>query len=496
MIPTYFGVIVFLIGAWLLRRNDPLVMVCWMLGFGLFPASAALVLPALGGSSIPPAKLFLGFVLLSVLIHVHSRARLLNEGMVANAPLLLFSIYGFIGAFILPRIFTFQIDVVPMRPVGLRHLLDAFPLVFSPQNVTTAFYMAGTALTAVAAYIAGRLATDVGPVVKTCVIVTMVHVITGVMGVALAGTPWDSVVDLIRNGSYAQNSQITDGLIRIAGVTPEPSAYASLGVIWGVFSTELWLRNIQPVRTGIAALAMSVVLAVSTSSTAYVSLAAYAAILAVRFVLFPAYLKSEKIITIGVTIMLGGALVASAMLFVDGVADQVSNVFYDMVLNKAESESGQQRAFWAMQGIDAFFVSNGLGIGAGSFRSSSIATAILGSMGVIGAITFVWCCVDLFRSRPGSPGPVGRTRKAVGDAAAWAAVGGLIPVLVNGASPDPGMEFAALAGLALAFRRPALATIRVPQWPAEGWGHSALPPPAATTAREAPQPTGWRRRAR
>lgn len=496
MIPTYFGVIVLLVGAWLLRRNDPLVSVCWMLGFGLFPASAALVLPMLGNSSIPPSKLFLGFVMLSVLLRIRNRASLLNESLVANAPLILFSTYGFISAFILPRIFTFKIDVVPLRPVGLQHLLDTSPLVFTPQNVTTAFYMAGTALTAIATYIAGRIATDVTPVVKTSLIIIAVHVITGLMGAALAGTAWDTVVDVIRNGSYSQLRQATDGLVRIAGLTPEPSAYASFGVIWGIFAFELWLRNVQPLRTGIAALAMGGVLAISTSSTAYVALAGYFAIVAARFVLFPASIKSGKLISLGIAVMVGGAMIAGALFFVDGLVDQVSDVFYDMVLNKADSESGQQRAFWAMQGIDAFFVSNGLGIGAGSFRSSSIATAILGSMGVIGTITFTWYCADLLRRRIGSEARTDDTRAAVGDAAAWAALAGLIPVMVNGASPDPGMEFAALAGLALAFRRPALATGRAGKRPVEGWGGSALPPPADTTRPEAPQPVGWRRPAR
>jgi hypothetical protein len=496
MIPTYFGVITLILGAWLLRRNDPLVIVCWMLGLGLFAASAALVLPALGSSSIPPAKMFLGFALLSVLIHVHNRATVLNEAVVANAPLVLFCIYGFIGALILPRIFAFQIDVVPMRPGGLRHLLDAFPLTFTPQNVTTAFYMIGTALTAIVAYIAGRLSTDVSPVVKTCVIIIAVHVVTGILGVALAGTVWDNVVDLVRNGSYSQLRQETDGFVRMAGLMPEPSAFASFGVIWGIFAFELWLRNIQPVRTGTAALAMTGVLAFSTSSTAYVAIASYMVILAGRFFLFPAYLKANKLITMCLAIMLCAAAGAAAMLLIDGLAQTVGDLLYEMVLNKAESESGQQRTFWAMQGLYAFVVSGGLGIGAGSFRSSSLVTAILGSMGVFGAITFAWTCASLLRQRAmASVGHIDPTRKAVGDAAAWAALAGLIPPLINGASPDPGMEFAALAGLALALRRPALSRIEERKSSVTGWGGKPVLPPVAIEP-EVRQPGGWRRYAK
>lgn len=496
MIPTYFGVLVFVIGAWLMRRNDPLVMVCWMMGFGLFSASAALVLTALGSSSIPPARLFLGFTLLSVILHIRNRATLLNEAIVANAPLIIFCIYGFISALILPRIFAYQIDIVPMRPPALRHLRDTFPLTPTPQNLTTAFYMLGSALTAVAAYIAGRLANDVTPIAKACAIITLVHAVTGILGVALAGTPWDTFVDFIRNGSYAQLRQETDGFVRVSGLTPEPSTYANFGIVWLIFSFELWLRNIQPRLTGIAALAMAAVLTISTSSTAYVAMAAYSGIVCVRLLRFPPYLKARKLFTIGFVIMVCGAFIAATLLLVDGLAQQVMDLVDAMLLNKADSESGQQRAFWAMQGLDAFLVSSGLGIGAGSFRSSSLAMAILGSMGVIGTVMFTWSCASLFRT-PYIPTamPDTATRKGVAESAAWAAVAGLLPAMINQASPDPGMEYAALAGLALALRRPALTARSITQRSFHGW--SSAPEPAPLTKEpEAPQPTGWRRSAR
>lgn len=499
MIPTYFGVLVLIIGAWLMRRNDPLILLCWMMGFGLFSASAALVLTALGSSSIPPARMFLGFVLLSVILHIRNRATLLNEAIVAHTPLIIFCIYGFISALILPRIFAYQIDIVPMRPPVLRHLRDVFPLVPTPQNVTTAFYMLGTGLTAIAAYVAGRLADDVTPIAKACGIITLIHAVTGVLGVALAGTPWDAFVDFIRNGSYAQLRQETDGFIRVAGLTPEPSTYANFGIIWWIFSFELWLRNIQPRLTGIAALAMTAVLMISTSSTAYVAMAAYGGIVAIRLLRFPPYLKANKIFTIGLMMMLAGALVAAVLLLVDGLAQQVMDMVEGMLLNKAESESGQQRAFWAMQGLDAFLVSSGLGIGAGSFRSSSLAMAILGSMGVIGTVMFAWSCASLFRS-PYMPAtiPGAATRKAVAESAAWAAVAGLLPAMINQASPDPGMEYAALAGLALALRRPSLALTAARRSGFSGWTSAPPPAPPALPPKEpeAPPPGGWRHSSR
>lgn len=498
MIPTLFGLLTLALGAWLLRRNDALVITCWMLALGLFNASAAAIG---GGSSIPPARFFLFILLISVFLAVRNRASLIGEAVVANAPLLLFCAYGFLGAFILPKIFAFQMDVVPMRARQLRNIFDVYPLYFSMQNITTAIYLLGTGLTAVLAYIAARLSEDVTPVIKACIAIALVHAITGILGVVLAGTPWDSFVDFLRNGSYAQLRQQAGSIVRISGIAAEPSVFAAFGMVWLIFALELWLRNIQPRRTGFAALLLAAVLLASTSSTAYVAIAGYGLILAARFMMFPSYLCGNKVLIMIMAAAVAAVIAIAVLLFTPGFAKQASAILDAMLWNKSESTSGQQRQFWAMQGLDAFSVSMGLGIGPGSFRSSSLATAIIGSTGVIGIVTFVWYCGTLVLPRHrASDGAVDPTRTAVAAAATWAALAGLIPPLISGASPDPGMEFAALAGLALALYRPALAKAEARESNVTAWGRP--PQPFRTVRRpqpiapEAPRPSGWRRSAR
>jgi hypothetical protein len=144
--------------------------------------------------------------------------------------------------------------------------------------------------------------------------------------------------------------------------------------------------------------------------------------------------------------------------------------------------------FWAMQGINAFTFSMGLGIGAGSFRSSSLIMAIIGSMGVIGIVTFVASCAVLFLPRKPMED---KTRQAISEATAWAAVAGLIPAMVMLGAPDPGMEFAAFAGISLALRRPALEPLGARASKRQA-GRAILPPKAPAI----PQSGGWRRSAR
>ncbi len=86
--------------------------------------------------------------------------------------------------------------------------------------------------------------------------------------------------------------------------------------------------------------------------------------------------------------------VCAAIVFVlyAPLRDSASAVFNDMIWRKAESVSGRQRAFWAGQSVSAFLQSFGLGVGPGSFRSSSLLTAVLGATGVIGAWRSLLIC--------------------------------------------------------------------------------------------------------
>jgi hypothetical protein len=126
-----------------------------------------------------------------------------------------------------------------------------------------------------------------------------------------------------------------------------------------------------------------------------------------------------------------------------------------MTVDKEDSDSGRQRLFWAMQGWKGFLVSGGLGIGAGSFRSSSLLMAILGSMGVVGIVTFaayLWQVLQPLRystwTRSEDPA------LSIGGAASLTALLIVIPASIAAPSPDPGTNFAIFAGAALALRPP------------------------------------------
>ncbi len=105
------------------------------------------------------------------------------------------------------------------------------------------------------------------------------------------------------------------------------------------------------------------------------------------------------------------------------------------------------------QGVDAFFASKGLGIGVGSFRSSSLITAVLGSTGIIGSATLILFLLHVFK--PGRMSTYVSRRNPVEDvgaAAGWTVIMSLVPLGVSWPTADPGYVFGIFCGIALALR--------------------------------------------
>jgi hypothetical protein len=471
MIPSWIGVIVGLVGTVILFRGTVTTMLMFLLTCSLMSGSAALFLPALGGASMPPNYLAMCFMVARLLLPgAEQHGRELQTAIRSNVMLFVFVAYGVLTAPLLPRLFADTMEVVPLRAGKLRFLLETFPLAYTPQNITTAVYLIGTLLAGLAATVAGRQPATASRLVKWGAVIAGIHVYLGLSDMLLQGTPYTAFLSVLRNGTYAQLDQAYDGVARIKGIMPEASTYAAFGLSWFVFHFECWVRDVETRWTGPATGALGAVLLLSTSSSAYVGLVVYSFIFCLRCFIFPRTLTFSKFIRI--LAMLWGITTVTVVIM--ALSPNTTTRFFNMIqhftLDKSDSDSGVQRAFWARQGVDAFLVSKGLGIGAGSFRSSSIVTAILGSMGVVGIVTFVGYLLAVVQpvrqSTFVSPNDL---RHKVGAAASWTTLLTLVPAAINAPSPNPGIDFAIFGGLAIALRAgPVYSTIlsrRRPAWP-------------------------------
>ena len=452
MIPTYVGVIIAIIGIVLLVRGNAVAMFGFLLMCGPFGGAAAISLPALGGSSIPPSTFCLGFMALRLLLPGAGLGKSIIEGFRVNLFLLIFALYGIVMAYLGPRMFGLDVQVVPMRGLDAR-TYSTYPLVFSAQNITASVYLAGTFMSALCAYVSCRLEGGARMLVQAAVILASTHMFFGITSVLFAGTPYTLFLDLFRNGNYAQLDQTIGGYVRMSGIMPEPSAFAGYGFIWMTFLVECWYRNVRPRLTGVLALLMLLTLLASTSSTAYFSIGVYAILFVLRIAFVPIGVRSDKVIIIGLIGLIIATLVSVVLLVKPALLRQLTDILLELTINKSSSESGIQRAFWAKQGLNAFFASSAVGVGPGSFRSSSIATAILGTTGLVGTISFLCYLVTVIKPlRSSTYHRIISTSDATGVAAAWAAFSVLIPAGVASPSADPGTDFAILAGSSLALR--------------------------------------------
>jgi hypothetical protein len=451
--PTLFGFLGGAIGLLLLLRGSLRSMFVYLNLLSLMGGSAAIILTALGGSSVPPVELALGFAALRILLPGSGHYAGFGQALRQNILFVLFVLFGVTMAFIGPRLFAHQMQIVPMKLGRMNSLFATSDLAPTSQNITTAIYLLGTLMAALIAGVAMRDRRTPLSFVNTGVAIGWLHAVTGICGAIARGHPFEVVIDFFRNANYAQTDQLYGGYARLNGIMPEPSSYALFAFAWFVFLTECWWRDVLPRRTGPIALVLVLVLAASTSSTAYAGLFGYGALLALRVLLLPRGLRFGKALVIGGLILglvgLGAGLLAAW----PDLLGTAQAMIADMTVNKKGSESGLQRVFWARMGLEAFVNSGGLGIGPGSFRSSSIVTAIIGSTGVIGSTLFLTYLVQVLK-------PLHRSTyfqptdepQAIGTAAAWAAVAMIIPAAFMAASPDPGVTFAIFAGVALALR--------------------------------------------
>ena len=138
----------------------------------------------------------------------------------------------------------------------------------------------------------------------------------------------------------------------------------------------------------------------------------------------------------------------------------VNQVIDASILDKMESSSGIERAKWNDQALVNFYDTRGLGAGDGSVRASSFPLAVLGNIGVFGALTYSVFLLGIFfgrKNRWQQPFPA-----SCQSAARWACLTQLIGASVAGSFIDLGLPFFIFAGLACAGPEPVRVERRMP----------------------------------
>lgn len=450
---TFIGMVQIVIGAYVVLMGSVRSSLIFLIASALFEGSAAIALPALGGSSIPPVQFALLFTSLRILAPKGGYLGLLPAAVTENKWFVLFAVYSIASAYLAPRIFEGTVNVFPMRPSETLGPFDTIPLRPSAQNLTAAFYLVGALLLTLSSYIFARVRSGPTALISALLLASWFHVISGLFDIVTRGSELEAILATFRNGSYAMLDDTVAGFIRIRGVLPEASSYASIAFTLFLVCAELWYRTIRARATGLAAVALALMLVLSTASTAYVALASYAVFFVIRILFFPTLAPRVKLVQALIAVLAVLFAISVLMVIVPSFPAAIYDMVVDMTLKKSDSFSGQQRLFWARQGWENFILSYGLGVGPGSFRSSSIITAIIGSTGLIGTAAFVLYLNFMLQVSSKSTWTTGPSEaQSVGGALAVATLLSLVPAAISSPSPVPAAFFTIMGGAAIALR--------------------------------------------
>jgi len=450
---TFIGLIQLILGLAIVLWGRLRTAFIFLIVSGLFSGSAAVALPALGGSTIPPVYFALGFVILRIVVPRGGYLGLVPEAISANKWFLLFTFYGVAAAYVGPRLFAEVTQVAPMNALNARGAFDMVPLLPTSQNITAQVYMIGSFMMALCGFILCRREGGKDTLISSAIFVSWAHIVLGLVAIAVRGTPLDAFLELFRNGNYVYMDSVAGGFVRIAGIFPETSLYSAFAFSFFVLHAELWYRSIRPNANGWLAFVLALILFFSTSSTAYMGLLSYLLFFMLRTVMLPHVADQMKMVRV---IMAMGAMVIGTAIVLavnPGLPEMVWDMILVMTVDKSSSESAEVRLIWAMQGVRLLFETWGIGAGPGSFRSSSMITAMMGSVGVIGTIAFfVYLMQVLKPMRRSTWGPWSDDAISVGGAFASAAFLGLVPMVISAPQAYPDWIFSLLAGGAIALR--------------------------------------------
>lgn len=428
---------------------QPAAIVYIFLASTLLGSAGALILTAVGGTTIQPAHLLLGFLTLKLMTVRDIRNGALRAIAIGRPGfwLLATMVYSSISAYLMPRLFWGQTTTFAVRAQAFENY--AVLLVPTTSNLTQSIYFIGDFICFIVLW--GFANSDAGRrslarAALACVILNLIFVVLD-LGTYLTNTA--ELLSFIRNATYATMAEAeVAGIKRIVGSFVEASTfgYWTLGYFAFVFS--LWLNGIATRLTLSLSVLSLVALLFSTSSTAYVGLAAFLsvqyALIGMRFLSrrvgkqMTAFIVTAPLVIIVVAILIG---------LNDSAAAYVGNLLDTLVLNKLSTASGVERSSWNSQGIQNFIDTYGFGAGNGSTRTSSFPIAVIASLGIVGSVTYGLFLVKIWLSRNTLVDP---TMAAVQTAARSACLAWLIAATASVGFIDLGLPFFAFAALACA----------------------------------------------
>ncbi|KAA9009427.1 hypothetical protein [Histidinibacterium aquaticum] len=421
-----------------------------------FGAAAAFNLPALGGATVG----MLEFTILAILLVTALQRGGIDRMVGTLRPfqpgfwLLLVVLYGVLASAFFPRVFEGQTEIFSLSRAVNEDGIVTIPLRPSSGNVTQTVYLLLSAACFLAMATLYRARPDEGAVLKALAAATVVNFVLGWLDVMTAAVGLEVLMEPIRTANYdiAMTATLA-GMKRMVGGTPEASSYGAISLVLMAFWLHYWMVSKRS-ALATAMLAMAAISTLrSTSSGAYVALAALLALYGTGWVIHAARrgLSRRTAAFLVGGLAFGWFLLVAAVLGYQTVPT-VKEFFDDTLLNKLESDSGVERMSWNVQALRNFADTWMIGAGLGSVRASNWLVSCLGSIGVIGT-GFYLAFLYTLGTAPRATGDE-RRNKVIG-ALQLACLAQVLVAMPTAATPNLGTIFFILAGLAVGLSRSA-----------------------------------------
>ena len=379
----------------------------------VFEAAAALILGGTFGlqPAMVPGVLFIAYVIGQYALGM----RYPGEGRALRAalPMLVLLAYALLSAWLLPDIFAGRIMVWPQKPDVLAP--GMVPLQHTSGNITQPLYLTiNVVFTLAVAMFLTRAAIPYRSIIAAYMLGGYI-----VVGLAFwqfasrtAGVPFPD--DLLQsNPGWAIVEQGIGTVPRIQGPFSEPAALAAY--MSGVVVCSLWLsvRGYRIMRPNLLlALGISTTL-LSTSTTGILSL-----VIGLPIVLGIASIGGDPaaIGRIGKTsglLLLGGIIIVGPIFILKPTLLEAVSTVVEATLSKGQSDSYNDRTAADLGALDTVGQTYGLGVGFGSYRSSSLIPGLLANTGIFGVAIVLWLFFRVVglglrgrKAAPGHPGQV------------------------------------------------------------------------------------------
>lgn len=357
---------------------------------GVFEAGAAMVIG--GNFALPtamvPGLLFIIFVGMQYALGMRYPAE--GEVFWALTPLLALLAYAVLSAMVLPDAFAGTIMVAPQKNDPLQP--GFVPLAFSVGNVTQPLYLAMNVVVAIAtALFLTRGSMPYRRIMGAYLLggYLVVGLAFWQLAARVAGVPFpDSVI--YSNPGWTIVQQMMGSVPRLQGPFSEPAglAFYLSGLCFCCFWMIAHGHRMMHMRWLLALAILAMLL--STSTTGILTLVAG---LPLILMFAAARGDREAIGRLGKTaaLLLLGGLVMLILAFImkPELLDAVNGVIYD-TMNKGDSVSYLERSGTDFAALDTMSTTYGLGVGWGSFRTSSLIPGLVANAGIFGIVSVLW----------------------------------------------------------------------------------------------------------